>query len=87
MREYPEKVESIHFKRVRRRWVKNPEDWKGASGREYSGVSGEDQERFWGLRCDAVYGYICEGGDCGYALIDGELGGFWWPQTNPPQRK
>jgi len=45
---------SIHFNPVRRGLVKDPEDWKGSSLREFAGVSGEDQERVCGLRIDRV---------------------------------
>ncbi|HTS71943.1 MAG TPA: hypothetical protein VMO17_23455 [Terriglobia bacterium] len=34
--------------------MKDPEDWKGSSLREFAGVSGEDQERVCGLRIDRV---------------------------------
>ena len=54
VREYPEKVEYLHLNRVRRILVKNPEDWKWSSLREYVGVSGENPERFCGLRIDRV---------------------------------
>jgi hypothetical protein len=54
VREYHEKVEYIHLNPVRRELVKNAEDWKWSSMREFAGVSGEDQERFCGLRIDRV---------------------------------
>jgi hypothetical protein len=54
VREYHEKVEYIHLNSVRRGLVKNAEDWKWSSTREFAGVSGEDQERFCGLRIDRV---------------------------------
>jgi putative transposase len=54
VREYHEKVEYIHLNPVRRGLVKNPEDWKWSSMREFAGVSGEDQERFCGLRIDRL---------------------------------
>ena len=31
-----------------------PEDWKWSSMPEYAGVSGEDEERFFGLRIDHI---------------------------------
>ena len=54
VREYHEKVEYIHLNPVRRGWVKNAEDWKWSSMREFAGVSGEEQERVCGLRIDRV---------------------------------
>ncbi len=54
VREYHEKVEYIHLNPVRRGLVKKPEDWKWSSMPEYAGISGEDQERFCGLRIDRV---------------------------------
>jgi putative transposase len=54
VREYHEKVEYIHLNPVRLGLVKNAEDWKWSSRREFAGVSGEDQERFCGLRIDRV---------------------------------
>ena len=54
VREYHEKVEYIHLNPVRRGLAKNAEDWKWSSMREFAGVSGEDQERFCGLRIDRV---------------------------------
>ena len=54
VREYHEKVEYIHLNPVRRGLVKNAEDCKWSSMRESKGGSGEDQERFWGLRIDRV---------------------------------
>ena len=54
VREYHEKVEYLHLNPVRRGLVQRPEHWKWSSMREYAGVSGEDQERFCGLRIDRV---------------------------------
>src|SRR5271157_2221005 len=54
VKEYHEKVEYIHLNPVKRGLVQKPEDWKWSSMREYAGVSGEDQERFCGLRIDRV---------------------------------
>ena len=54
VREYHEKVEYLHLNPVRRGLVKNAEDWKWPSMREYAGVSGEDQVRFCGLRIGRV---------------------------------
>jgi hypothetical protein len=54
VREDHEKVEYLHLNPVRRGFVKNPEDWKRSSLREYAGVSGENPERFCGLRSDRV---------------------------------
>ena len=54
VREYHEKVEYIHLNPVRRGLVDNPEGWKWSSWPEFSGVSGEDQERSCGLRIDRV---------------------------------
>ena len=54
VKEYHEKVEYIHLNPVRRGWVKRPEDWKWSSRREFAGVSGEEQERQYGLRIDRV---------------------------------
>ena len=54
VREYHEKVEYIHLNPVRRGLVENPEGWKWSSLSEFSGVSGEDQERTCGLRIDRV---------------------------------
>ncbi|MFZ0962902.1 MAG: hypothetical protein WAO35_18710 [Terriglobia bacterium] len=51
VREYHEKVEYIHLNPVRRGLGKN---WKRSSMREYAGVSGEEQERFCGLRIRRV---------------------------------
>ena len=39
---------------VRRGLVENPEGWKWSSLPEFSGVSGEDQERTCGLPIDRV---------------------------------
>ena len=54
VREYHAKVEYIHLNPVRRGLVKNAEDGTWSSMREFAGVSGEDQERFCGLRIDRV---------------------------------
>lgn len=54
VREYHDKVEYIHLNPVRRGLAQKPEHWKWSSLREYAGVSGEDQERFCGLRVDRV---------------------------------
>ena len=54
VREYHEKVEYIHLNPARRGLVKNAGDWKWSSMREFAGVSGEDQQRFCGLRIDRV---------------------------------
>jgi hypothetical protein len=54
MKEYDEKAEYIHLNPLRRRLVKKPENWKWSSMREYSGVSGQEQERRCGLRIDRV---------------------------------
>jgi hypothetical protein len=54
VREYREKIEYIHLNPVRRGLVKKPEDWKWSSMREFAGMSGEDHERFCGLRIDRV---------------------------------
>ena len=55
----PTSLEEGDFERLassftRRGLVKNAEDWKWSSMREFAGVSGEDQERFCGLRIDRV---------------------------------
>ena len=47
-------VEYIHLNPVCRGLVKNAEDWKWSSMREFAGVRGEDQELLCGLRIDRV---------------------------------
>ncbi len=54
VREYHEKIEYIHLNPVKAGLVNRPEDWKWSSMKEFAGVSGEEQERFCGLRIDRV---------------------------------
>jgi hypothetical protein len=55
----PTSLEEGDFERLassftRRGLVKNAEDWKWSSMREFAGVSGDDQQRFCGLRIERV---------------------------------
>jgi putative transposase len=52
VKEYMETVEYIHLNPVRRGLVEHSEEWRWSSVHEYAGVSGEEQERRWGLRID-----------------------------------
>ena len=54
VKEHHETVEYIHLNPVRRGLVRNAADWKWSSVHEYSGVSGEEQQRRCGLGIDRV---------------------------------
>ena len=52
--EYLETVEYIHPNPVRRGLVKQPDQWRWSSFREYAGRDGAEQERQCGLKIDRV---------------------------------
>jgi putative transposase len=54
VKEYWETVEYIHRNPVRRGLVKQPEQWRWSSYREYAGLDGAEQERQCGLKTDRV---------------------------------
>jgi hypothetical protein len=54
VKDYWETVESIHLNPVRRGLVKQPEQWRWSSYREYAGLDAAEQERQWGLKIDRV---------------------------------
>ena len=52
VKDYLESVEYIHLNPVRRSLVKQPEQWRWPSYREYAGLDGAEQERQCGLKID-----------------------------------
>ena len=54
MKDYWETVEYIHLNPVRRGLVKQPEQWRWSSYREYAGLDIAEQERHCGLKIDRV---------------------------------
>ena len=54
VREYNEKVEYIHLNPVKAGLVRQAQDWRWSSAKEYSGISAAEQERRCGLAIDRV---------------------------------
>ena len=54
MKDYLDTAEYIHLNPVRRGLVKQPEQWRRSSYREYAGLDGAEQERQCALKIDRV---------------------------------